>query len=1061
MLAQKVKCPAGSRAPNLLLPTIALEVLQLGGRTMPGLRILTSWPIRKKLLLLLLFIFLPAAGIIIVSGLSNLSILGIAALSAMLLAWLFGNFTFVAPIKQLVAAAQLFGRGELGTRTGLPHTPDEFGQLAKSFDEMASLLEMRSIEHKRAEKELKDSEQQLRSIIQGYPIPAFVIGEDHQVVYWNKALEEMSKIKANEVVGTSEHWRAFYREKRPCMADLLVDENQEGAVRWYGERTGKSEALNEAYEATEFVTCLGETGKWLHFTAAALRNSRGTIVGAIETLEDITDREKAEEVLRESENRYRAIFENTGAATIILEEDTTISLANAEFEKLTGYTKDEIENKKSWTEYVAKEDLERMLDQHRLRRVDAKAALKQYEFRLIDRHDQTRDCLLTVDMIADTKRSIASFLDITERKNAEKALHESELRLRTILQTVNEGFWLIDNDTVTTDLNPRMCAILGRNREEVLGRKIFDFVDSENKAIFEQQIRLRAQGEVGTYEIALSRPDGSNVFCLFNATPLFDGSGNKAGSFAMVTDISERKLAEIALRESEERFARFFRSTPVGTSITRFSDGQFADINDAFLVLFGYIREEVIGQNALKLGMWANPQDRAKMFEVLQEQGRLQDFETMFRRKSGEIMDVLISAEVIEMAGQQYMLCLTHDITERKRAEEERRGLEDRLQRAEKMEALGTLAGGVAHDLNNVLGIVVGYSELLVDELIESGSARSKALEILKGGQRAGAIVQDLLTLARRGVSNRKALNLNNIVLEFLDSPEFAGISSYHPNIRLKTDLEAHLLNISGSAVHLSKSLMNLVSNAAEAMPQGGVITIKTGNQYLDKPVSGYDEVRESDYVVLSVSDMGQGIPANDMKRIFEPFYTKKVMGRSGTGLGLAVIWGTVKDHLGYINVGSQEGKGTTFTLYFPVTREEISREQVSISAAEYMGNGESILIVDDVKEQRELAGTMLEKLNYTVVTVSSGEEAVEYLKQNAVDLLVLDMIMDPGMDGLDTYAKVLEIHPRQRAIIVSGFSETKRVSRAQALGAGAYVKKPYLLEKLGLAVRKELDQPA
>jgi CheY-like chemotaxis protein len=377
------------------------------------------------------------------------------------------------------------------------------------------------------------------------------------------------------------------------------------------------------------------------------------------------------------------------------------------------------------------------------------------------------------------------------------------------------------------------------------------------------------------------------------------------------------------------------------------------------------------------------------------------------------------------------------------------------------MEALGTLAGGVAHDLNNVLGIVMGYSELLLNDLDESSSARSKATDILKGGQRAAAIVQDLLTLARRGVPSRKVLNVNNIVLECQKSPEFAKVLSYHPNIEIKTDFESDLLNMSGSSIHLEKSFINLVSNAAEAMPEGGVITITTGNQYLDKPVSGYDEVREGDYVVLSVSDTGEGIPAGDLKRIFEPFYTKKVMGRSGTGLGLAVIWGTVKDHLGYINVESQEGKGTTFTLYFPVRREEISEEQVSISAAEYMGNGESILIVDDVKEQRELAGTMLKKLNYTVVSVSGGEEAVEYLKQNAVDLVVLDMIMDPGMDGLDTYAKILEIHPHQRAIIVSGFSETERVSKAQALGAGAYVKKPYGLEKLGLAVKKELDQSA
>jgi CheY-like chemotaxis protein len=207
------------------------------------------------------------------------------------------------------------------------------------------------------------------------------------------------------------------------------------------------------------------------------------------------------------------------------------------------------------------------------------------------------------------------------------------------------------------------------------------------------------------------------------------------------------------------------------------------------------------------------------------------------------------------------------------------------------------------------------------------------------------------------------------------------------------------------------------------------------------------------------VSDTGEGIHEADLKRIFEPFYTKKVMGRSGTGLGLAVVWGTVKDHNGYINVQSEIGKGSIFTLYFPVTREDISFEAVAVSISEYLGRGESILVVDDVKGQRDLAAGMLRKLNYSVTIVSSGEEAIAYLKDHQADLIVLDMIMDPGMDGLDTYRNVLEIHPQQKAIIVSGFSESDRVHDAQALGAGAYVRKPYVIEKLGLAVRKELDR--
>ena len=640
-------------------------------------------------------------------------------------------------------------------------------------------------------------------------------------------------------------------------------------------------------------------------------------------------------------------------------------------------------------------------------------------------------------------------------------LRESEAKYRRIVETANEGICTTDENDIITYVNQRMADMLGHLPEEIIGKPFVYSIFPEDLAGHAERWSHRIQGLSETYERRFRRSDGGECWASVSATPISAKDGRFMGSFAMLTDITERKRAEIELRMSEKRFSRFFSSSPVGTSILSMRDIKFVEVNDVFLKLFGYAREEIIGKNPLDLGIWTNPEDRVKVVEILQREGRVKDFETRFRWKSGEIGDVLFSGEVIEVAGQQYLLGLTHDITERKRTEEERRRLEDRLQRAEKMEALGTLAGGVAHDLNNVLGAVVGYSELLLYDSSESSSAKSKATEILKSGLRAAAIVQDLLTLARRGVSNREVLNLNHIVLESQNSPEFAGISSYHPNIRLKTDLEESLLNVSGSAVHLSKSLMNLVSNAAEAMPQGGLITIKTWNQYLDRPVSGYDEVREGDYVVLCVSDTGEGIPASDMKRIFEPFYTKKVMGRSGTGLGLAVVWGTVKDQQGYINVESQEGKGTVFTLYFPVTREEITSEQVRTSAAEYVGNGESILIVDDVKEQREMACAMLKKLNYTVCSVSGGEEAVEYLKENAVDLVVLDMIMDPGMDGLDTYAKILETYPHQRAIIVSGFSETKRVSRSQALGVGAYVKKPYVLEKLGLAVRKELDRLA
>ena len=398
------------------------------------------------------------------------------------------------------------------------------------------------------------------------------------------------------------------------------------------------------------------------------------------------------------------------------------------------------------------------------------------------------------------------------------------------------------------------------------------------------------------------------------------------------------------------------------------------------------------------------------------------------------------------------IVIILNDLTDQKR-------LEAQLQRAQKMEAIGALAGGVAHDLNNILSGLVSYPELLLMEINEDSPLRKPIQTIQRSGEKAVAIVQDLLTLARRGVTVTEVVGLNQIIRDYLASPEFEKLIKYHPGVIVKTHLEDALLNILGSAVHLSKTVMNLVSNASEAMPDGGTVVITTENRYIDQPIQGYDNVEEGDYATLTVSDTGYGISKEGLEKIFEPFYTKKVMGRSGTGLGMTVVYGTVKDHKGYIDVRSTEGKGTRFTLFFPVTREKYVEEKSSVKIDDYMGRGETILIVDDVEEQRFIASGILEKLGYTVKAVSGGEEAVELLKQRAVDLVILDMIMDPGMSGLETYRKIVDIRPRQKAIITSGFSETKDVKEAQKLGAGRYIKKPYTMEKIGLAVKEELER--
>lgn len=421
-------------------------------------------------------------------------------------------------------------------------------------------------------------------------------------------------------------------------------------------------------------------------------------------------------------------------------------------------------------------------------------------------------------------------------------------------------------------------------------------------------------------------------------------------------------------------------------------------------------------------------------------------------------------------------IIMIKDVTERKETEKELAEYRDHLEalvkartdeltqtnemlrHAQKMEAIGLLAGGVAHDLNNILSGLVSYPDLLLTDLSPDSPLRKPILTIKKSGEKAAAIVNDLVTLARRGIATTDVIQVNDIVSEYLKSPEYGKLKSEHPNVEIITDLETNLLSIKGSQAHLFTTLMNLISNASESMPKGGAIRISTENRHLDSPLRDNEDIKEGDYVVLTVADTGTGISTADQLRIFEPFYTKKVMGRNGTGLGMAVVWGTVKDHLGYIDVRSTMGQGTEFRLFFPATREPLPEAVEMIPVDEYLGNGETILVVDDVAEQREIACQILKRLNYHVTAVSDGEAAIEYLKTHTADLVILDMIMDPGIDGLETYKRILDIRPNQRAIIASGFSESEHVKAAQKLGVGSYLKKPYLLETLGKAVHSELS---
>lgn len=528
----------------------------------------------------------------------------------------------------------------------------------------------------------------------------------------------------------------------------------------------------------------------------------------------------------------------------------------------------------------------------------------------------------------------------------------------------------------------------------------------------------------------------------------------------LLSEIEERKEAVKALKRSEEKYRELANSLPqIVFEADESGNITFANRN-AFRA-FGYETSDL--EKGLNLFQLIVPAEREKLRENFKKniQGIMKTGnEYTALRKDGSTFPVLSHADIVKKDVDKIgILGIAIDLTDKKNEEQKQKEMEAQLQRAQKMEALGTLAGGVAHDLNNILSGIVGYPDLLLMQLPPDSPFRKPVMTMQESGKKAAAIVQDLLTLTRRNVIVDKTVNLNDIITEYLASPEFEKLISYHSSVKIRTRLEDGLLNIKGSPVHLLKTVMNLVSNAAEALPDGGEIIISTENRYLDQPLRGYDDVAEGDYAVMRICDNGTGISPRDIGRIFEPFFTKKSMGKSGTGLGMTVVWGTVKDHNGYIDVQSAENSGTEFTLFFPVTRAPVDLKEKEEMVALYHGRGESVLIVDDVKSQLDIACEMLEKIGYSVSAATSGEEAIEYIKNHKTDLIVLDMIMQPGIDGLETYKRILNIKPKQKAIIASGFAETIRVKNTMLLGAGAYIKKPYTLITLAKAVRTELDR--
>lgn len=551
------------------------------------------------------------------------------------------------------------------------------------------------------------------------------------------------------------------------------------------------------------------------------------------------------------------------------------------------------------------------------------------------------------------------------------------------------------------------------------------------------------------------------------------------------------------LRHAEKRYRDLFTQAVEGI-FHNTPDGRTVAANPALAAMMGYSTPEELLENITDLAsqVYANPEERQHLLARIQADGMVRDFQVRLRRRNGEIFWASLWAHSItnrqgEMTGLSGSVV---DISERKRIEEEsekRRAAEaaheakselltvlemknralqealddlrktqSRLVQSEKMAVIGTMAGGVAHDLNNILAGVLSYPDLLLMQLPPDSGLRESIEVIRDSGAKAAAVVADLLTMSRSAAYNTVIFDINGLVEKHLSSPEFRELSSRYPGVRIETRLEDGLRLVMCSPVHIEKAIMNLTVNAVEAV--GGTGTVAIGTENVD--VKDGDDLSErlapGEYVAIRVSDSGPGIAAGDLERVFEPFFSRKVLGRSGTGLGLAVVWNTVREHLGFV-VAASGDEGTVLSVYLPASREALEPPPAPTASLEQMKSTGTVLVVDDERTPRQIAARMLKALGYRADTVSSGEEAIAYLKKHTVDFVLLDMIMDPGMSGFETFREIVEIRPGQRAVITSGYTEHHDLAKAVELGVRGFLRKPFTTAQLADAIRRAGEDPA
>jgi PAS domain S-box-containing protein len=893
-------------------------------------------------------------------------------------------------------------------------------------------------ERKRAEQKLREERERAQNYLDIAGVMMVALDSDGTIALVNR--------KACEVLGYSEKELIGGNWFDTCLPERMREQVKEVAKL----NLSSAVELVEYYE-NPVLTKSGEE-RLIAWHNTASRNDDGKITGLLSSGEDITERKHTEERLEDSERRSRAWLQNSSVCTKVVDLDLNLqfmSKAGIDALKIDDVTKlygkpyplafypESFRNSMTKKLKQAKATGETII--HEAPIVDVDGNELWYHSTIVPVNDEVGQLDYLLVLSAET----------TERRQAEEALLASEERFRTLMIQAPLVMEIYDLDGLQVEVNETYEKLWGFPSSTTVNKfNVLSSKEVEDSGLMEYVKRAYA-GEAVTVPEYEFDPTGETEsgglgrvrWLSTKVYPLKNASGQVTSIVITHEDISDRRQAEENLEESEENFRRLFEHSndPI---FVHSLEGQILDVNNRACEMLGFSHEQLLSMTISSLHPRNEECKYAEAISIVKQKG-FTVFETCLTAADGRVLDVSISSKIVDPK-HGVVQCIVRDITETKRLQ----ALESR---AERLETAGTIAGQVAHDFNNLLAPLMAYPEFIREELPRNHPALTFIDQIETASQKIADINQDLLTMGRRGHYNQRVLNLNTVVQHALSE-----LGTLPETLACQANLAEDLMDIRGGGAQLHRMITNLLHNAKDAMLNIGKLTITTENFYADDVSVAYGLVPKGEYIKLTVADTGCGIPDDIVQKIFDPFFTSKTTDkRRGSGLGMSVVDAVIKDHNGYIDLDTRVGKGTSFYVYFPITRESIDSQNLDA----FDGGNESILIVDDDDVQREVSLQLLQKLGYEVSTAESGEKAIEFIRNNSQDLLILDMVMPGGIDGAETYRRILKTCPGQKAIILSGFSESERVLEAQRLGAGSFVSKPLTRNVIAAAVRRELDR--